>query len=335
MGGKALKNIKVDRIKTENLSELRKEVYHKLYNSSFLGVIGVGFPEFYFSKEDHGDLDTVVCLENLQLYKTKTFQDLILKTFESRDHYFNSNVFSIEYKNHQIDLIFTEPKYFQSHINYYCFNDLGNFIGRTAHKMGFKYGERGLLLNYINESGKNLGEIELSQNTEKIFEFLGYDYERWVKGFDKLEEVFEFVIASKYFSGTAFSDEEQNHTNTVRNAKRPNWNLLKDFLKERNLLDKSHQWNIKEFYLYEALDFFGKRPEFNKMLVDNHLNEQRVEKYNGKIIIELTGLKDKAIGDFKNLFENSKSNFNQWLDSKNKQEVKDEILNFYNSNYKS
>ena len=62
MGGNALKKIQVDRIKTENLSELRKEVYHKLHNSLFLGVNGVGFPDFYASKESHGDLDVVVSL---------------------------------------------------------------------------------------------------------------------------------------------------------------------------------------------------------------------------------------------------------------------------------
>lgn len=338
MGGNALKKIQVDRIKTENLSELRKEVYYKLHNSLFLGVNGVGFPEFYASKESHGDLDVVVSLENLELYKTKTFKDLILKIFNSRDHYFNSNVFSIEYKNHQIDLIFTEPKYFQSYINYFSFNDLGNFIGRTAHKMGFKYGERGLLLNIVIE-GRNLGEIELSQDTQLIFEFLGYDYERWTKGFDKLEEVFDFVISSKYFSGTAFSNEEQNNTNRTRNEKRPNWNLFKDFLDLKGLLEQSYPFEIKEFYLYEVLEFFDKRQEFNKLLVEDHLNQERSKKYNGKIIIELTGLEGKSIGEFKNLFEKSIviffGDFNKWLDSKNEQEVRNEILDFYSDNFKS
>ena len=333
MGGNALKNIQVDRILTENLSELRKEVYLKLKENLGLNIL-VGFPDFYASKESHGDLDVVVSLENLELYKTKTFKDLILKIFNSRDHYFNSNVFSIEYKNHQIDLIFTEPKYFQSHINYFSFNDLGNFIGRTAHKMGFKYGERGLLLNVVIE-GRNLGEIELSQDTQLIFEFLGYNYKKWYEGFYDLKEVFEFVISSKYFSGTAFSNEEQNNTNRTRNEKRPNWNLFKDFLDLKGLLEQSYPFQIKEFYLYEALEFFDKRQEFNKLLVEDHLNQERSKKYNGKIIIELTGLEGKSIGDFKNLFEKSKEDWNKWLDSKNEQEVRNEILDFYSNNFKS
>jgi hypothetical protein len=330
MGGNALKKIKVDRIKTENMNSLRRDVYDKL--KTLGSDIKVGFPQFYFSKQDHGDLDVVIGSD--LNWKTQNFKNLILNMFESKDHYFNSNVFSIEYKNHQIDLIFTEPKYFQSYINYFSFNDLGNFIGRTAHKMGFKYGERGLLLNVVIE-GRNLGEIELSQDTELIFEFLGYDYERWTKGFDKLEEVFDFVISSKYFSGTAFSNEEQNNTNRTRNEKRPNWNLFKDFLDLKGLLEQSYPFQIKEFYLYEALEFFDKRQEFNKLLVEDHLNEQRKSKYNGKIIIELTGLEGKSIGEFKNLFEKSKEDWCKWLDSKTEQEVRNEILDFYSNNFKS
>lgn len=331
MGGNALKNIQVDRILTENLSELRKEVYLKLKENLGLNIL-VGFPDFYASKESHGDLDVVIG-SNLN-WKPQSFKNTILEIFNSKDYYFNSNVFSIEYKNHQIDLIFTEPKYFQSYINYFSFNDLGNFIGRTAHKMGFKYGERGLLLNVVIE-GSNLGEIELSQDTQLIFEFLGYNYKKWYEGFYDLKEVFEFVISSKYFSGTAFSNEEQNNTNRTRNEKRPNWNLFKDFLDLKGLLEQSYPFQIKEFYLYEALEFFDKRQEFNKLLVEDHLNQERSKKYNGKIIIELTGLEGKSIGDFKNLFEKSKEDWCKWLDSKNEQEVRNEILDFYSDNFKS
>ena len=49
-----------------------------------------------------------------------------------------------------------------------------------------------------------LASIELHQNAPEVFDFLGYDYAKWQQGFQNLEDIFEFVVSSKWFSSEIF-----------------------------------------------------------------------------------------------------------------------------------
>jgi hypothetical protein len=45
--------------------------------------------------------------------------------------------------NFQIDLIFTKPKFYESSLNYFAYNDLGNLLGRGAEQISGKLGASG------------------------------------------------------------------------------------------------------------------------------------------------------------------------------------------------
>lgn len=324
MGGNAIKNSK--KISNSEIQKLKDNIVFNLKNFKFSSYIqSIGFPKTYENKEDHGDLDTVVSLYDLNFYKNQYFEKEILKIFSSKDHYFNSNVFSIEFLEYQIDLIFCEPQYYFSHLNYLSYNDLGNFIGRTAHKMGLKFGEKGLLLPIRLNS--NVEEMILSSDFEKIIEFLGYNKEIYKQGFKTLEEIFEFTVNSKYFSGSSFIDSEQNHTNRVRNSKRKTWNKFCSYLKENSLLDKNFNFPDKEISQKSALEFFNKVSEYNFILQENEKRNSEAEKFNGNIVKELTSLKEKSLGIFIKRFK-EKYNISDFSKEEIKELIKQEAEAF-------
>ena len=90
-------------------------------------------------------------------------------------------------------------------------------------KFNLKYGQNGLFVRIwsgINYSNKN--DILVSKNYPKIFEFLGLDYQRWLEGFDEIEDIFEFVTTSHLFDPKEYQLNRLNKTNRDRNLKRKN-----------------------------------------------------------------------------------------------------------------
>ena len=77
--------------------------------------------------------------------------DEVVDNFKPKAALLNSNVFSFELDGHQVDLIFTEKKFYESALVYFANNDFSNLIGRIAHKHGFKYGHCGLV--YVMRDG--------------------------------------------------------------------------------------------------------------------------------------------------------------------------------------
>lgn len=111
---------------------------------------------------------------------------------------------------------------FNSNYHYLGFNDLGNYIGRIAHRLGLKYGQEGLWYNHYQKD-QNLGKVMISKDYREIFKFLDLDYDRWLQGFPNLEDTFEYVLTSKYFDSEMFKLENLNRINRERNMKRTSY----------------------------------------------------------------------------------------------------------------
>lgn len=138
---------------------------------------------------------------------------------------------------------------FQTCRDYYTYNDLGNLIGRVAHKMGMKFGHLGLL--YPLRDGDHLiAELVVTRDTRQALEFMGYDFDRWNQGFDQLTDIFEFAASTPYFNPEAFTLENLNHRNRTRNRKRntfiepPQGNLRLQSREELRLHETNHVWYI-------------------------------------------------------------------------------------------
>lgn len=250
MGGNALAAQGAERVDKAVYMELMNEIFEKL--NSIPGYYGwVEIPS-YSRKDTFGDLDILCTNINKDIF------DKVLHLFDQPDHYHNTNVLSFLYKNLQVDLISMKPEDYHTAFIYYSYNDLGNLIGKIFHKFGLKYGHRGLVMPLRDEdnSSHKFSEIIISKNPDKIFDFLGLSYSRFLYGFARLEDIFQFVVDSPYFDPDVFSFENMNNTARVRDKKRSTYNAFLEYIKD--LEEESRlEWNKdKSEYLTKIFKFF-------------------------------------------------------------------------------
>ena len=198
MGGNALKIAKTRRYEKEEYLDLVLEFRTILNNLNVISKETISFS----NKQSFGDLDILIKKSSLN----KDVFSLIQENFKPTEIYCNNTVYSFDYKEFQIDFILVEDENWETSINYFNY-DLGNLIGRVVYQLGFRFGDYGLKLIYLHKNGGKKFEIIISKNPKKIYEFLGFDYNRYLKGFDTIEDVFNFVIDSYYFNPKIFSFE--------------------------------------------------------------------------------------------------------------------------------
>lgn len=321
MGGNALKNTETRRVFKDEYFQIVKSITPLL--EKFCSRIEV-IPA-YKEKESFGDMDVLV----LTGYSGS---DLILKIKEQlspNELIKNDKTYSFDYHKLQIDLIVCDVDTIDSSLFYYSYNDLNNLIGRVANKMGLKFGHKGLLLPICDNNYSY--ELLLTNNPKDIYEFLGYSYERYLKGFDTLNQIFRFATSSLYFSKEPFFN--QNHKNRTRNAKRK---VFMEFLEWLNHHDQRHiedfAWNSdKMVYIVNALAVFNKKSEYLEVINKIDKSKKIKTKFNGELVSNVTGLKNKDLGEFINDFKASfasNEHFDEWALSTPLEDIINKIKTF-------
>lgn len=277
MGGNALKNAKTRRINIHEYKSLVCDIDIILKHDN----IQHHFPKFYGEKFSFGDIDVLI---NKNTIKDIDIIDYIKKTFKPNDIYKNTDVISFDYKEVQIDFILTEDKYWESSITYFSYNDLGNLIGRLANKLGFRYGHFGLRFEHSYKSKKF--KLDISRNPEKIFKFLGFNYNEYKKGFFFISDVFNYVIFSKYFDNTIYEYSNLNHQNKTRNKKRKTYCQFLEYIKN---FKKRHLYLNKWFYVLKASLYFKINifKEYRKFKNGIKQKEKIRDKFNANIVLNL------------------------------------------------
>lgn len=270
----------------------------------------IGFPDNHFqpvvsyrNKETFGDLDIIWCGDHI------TPEDMS-KALKAIELVKNGPVTSFalrlnEDEIFQVDLIKVDCKHLESAASYFAFNDLGNLLGRIFHRAGFKLGHKGMLY-VVREEGNNshaLKEIEVTRSWKEALEFAGYDFNRWLEGFDELEDVFRYAVSIPLANRTIFRLDETNHQARVRDRKRLTY---QKFLRWVN--DPANDVKEKEDVTKEELraDWLKKAkiafPDFAKELeeVQKEMELRRLakEKFNGIIVKEITELEGQDLGRF-------------------------------------
>ena len=223
MGGNALKNTNTRRYLRDEYEVLSKKIIHQLEGGSFFKGRMRIIPS-YAQKESFGDLDLLV--ENTEHKDSLDIVEYLRQSFGPNELIANGSVISINVEELQTDFLICEPELFEVSLNYFSFNDLGNLMGRIAHKMGLNYGHDGLSYSVYHKENDSLslGKVFLSTNSEEIFEFLGFDYQRFVQGFSSLQDIFEYVAKSRYFDPDFFDLEKRDYRSRVRDQKRSTYN---------------------------------------------------------------------------------------------------------------
>ena len=285
--------------------------------------------EAYVDKATFGDMDVLVLVP--EGFDYTIWRQLVINKFQPIDIDINTNVMSIAHKELQIDLIFTQEKYWQSTYNFFKFNDLGNLIGKIAHRFGCKYGQKGLVYVYRTEEDIVLGEFIISQDMSQILPFLGLDYQKWLTGFKTDIEIFDYIKSSRYFNVEDFKLHNLNAINRKRNSKRKMYNEFVTYCE--NLIenkayflfdkDKTSYWS----YIDEKFQGF-----YVNLQTLQDLEKKRLDiknKYNGKMLMERwPHLKAQTLGLFIKEFKNSIEDFDTWLEFTNKETIWQQVEYF-------
>lgn len=256
----------------------------------------------YASKESFGDIDIVFSTFSKEgLWAL--FKD-VAKACGATEIRINSDVVSFNFPrkvgeataHHQVDLIRVEPDEFRFALGYFSFNDLGNLMGRIAHKMGFKFGFQGL--QYVMREGDNcFATITVTRTFKEAVEFLGFDWSRYEKGFDSLSDIFEFVAANHRFNPDIYLFDNLNAVARIRDKKRQTYRSFLAWCGKTPGLTKFEFPEDKNEWLPLA---FSKFPPFHF-----HYHKARAAyeerkaiklRFNGTMVNELTGLTGKELG---------------------------------------
>jgi len=326
MGGNALKSIKPIRLSDKQFFELSDELIPKL--KTLLGT-DIELIKSFKEKADFGDMDLLV-LNNGNLPEIKN----TLKSLNPYEIFCNGNVYSFDYKNFQIDLILTKPENWITSQIYFSYNDLGNLIGKLFHKFGLKYGFDGLKYVYRYNNNQRLGDILISRKPEEIFSFIDLDWKRFKEGFNNLNEIFNYVISSKYFNSESYKLENLNHTDKRRDKRRVNYNKFISYINNNHVYKEYEHHKDKHKYI-EMIDLYFPEAELqnniNKFLKIADERKLVKEKYNGHIIMEkfpeLTG---KRLGQIMDGFKDSIKKFNSYVLKYSTSDIMEKFQLYYN-----
>jgi len=339
LGGLALKNTKTRRYEKDEfykLAELLIPEMEEVFQTE------VALVKSYHTKESFGDMDLLI-LDDGRL-DGKDIREKIDEIWSPNEIVRNDKIFSFDINELQIDLIWTPIENWETSQVFFAYNDLGNLMGKLFHKFGLKYGFNGVTYIY-NIENKRLGEITITKDMKEAFEFLRLDWNHFERGFEDLEEIFNYVISSPYFSAESFYLENLNATNRRRNIRRKVYNQFIQYVNRTGeyshlpKIEKSFDWNSDKSVYWQIIDQAFPTAKFfetQSMLIDKAAKEQeRRSKFNGKLVMDkYPNLSGKDLGDWLIIFERSMSNnkeeFDEYLDKHSSEEIMMHFDNVYN-----
>ena len=377
MGGHALKEVQTLRLEKSDYENVKHKIAELLAPH-----IKIEFLYEVPNKKDFGDLDILYDISENQNHIV--IYDLVKELFHPKEIVKNGTVLSFSYLINeendtyfQIDLI--KSHNFRMDLFYYSYGDLGGILGRITKYYGMSYGNAGLWINveshlieiYVEKNDKNKydknnddslllpetqrvskgvvsksinGKIMLTENPEEICVYMGLDYEKWSSGFNNSEEIYDFVIESPFFQSKLFEVNSLNHEHMKRYNER---HMYREFVHYVNLQNKKEEKERDKNKDYEALIYFHKINELEKLIEKNILQNERKEKFNGHIIQEYIKRdfkkntnkigENKELGifiiNFKNhILKNGNlyNTFEDYIDNNNKEKIEEDIIDFYN-----
>ena len=333
MGGGALKKYGVftERKNTIEFQKIGNDIQNKI--STDLSI-RTEIIKCYHTKPDHGDLDILLNI-NQSLYNDGfNLKSYIQKTFSPTAINNNGGIFSFDYQNFQIDLIPVNDPKWETAKTYFNYDCIGNIMGKTFHKFGLSYGWDGLFYKFRNFNGINSKNILISRNINKIFEFGGYDYDQYLRGFETLEDIFNFAINSKYFDSEMFKMKNLRCIDRKRNNKRKSYRDFLNYLINNDIKMNYKFKKNKADYLPLINSFFPEAKllkKLNELKKEDDDNKALSTKFNGNIIMQwFPELKGKELGT---VIVKFKKHFGDDYDDYISSSSIDEIYNSFNKIY--
>lgn len=335
MGGNALKEYGVERLSKEDFYSFQKWLEVDLRMNRFVSDRDYYFIKSYGDKDSFGDMDVLINK------KDGTGTKLIERYLRGRTYKQNSNCYSALYewrgKRFQVDFIAEKDKNFDFASHYFDYNDLGNLIGRVAHKAGLKFGHDGLW--YILRDGDyKVGNILLTNSFHKAIYFLGFSPLEYSYGFDSLESIFRFVADNPYFDPESYNLENRSRYARVRDKKRPTYQKFLKWLEDNDVQPGTAVMGRKNWLEFAWTCFPQAKVEYDYLINRRELSKEIASKFNGNLVMELTPLRGKELGEFISAFKTEiASNLidvNTWIKETPQEDINKAIVDTYNYLYK-
>jgi hypothetical protein len=291
------------------------------------GLLGGAYriPRFYGDKPDFGDMDVIVAgRPDWEAVRAEIMRALGVTEWKTPGH-----VLSMAFRGLQTDFFVVPERYLDSTANFMSFNDLGNFIGRICRRFDLKYGERGLSYVFRREGGSYKAELEITQDLGRICAFLGLDHAAWVAGFPSLPAMFDWVIASPFFSVAPYLDEAAGAM--ARRQERSTVTRFVAYLRERGI-DRRPDLGDRRARLPTVAAAFPDA-DIERWVQGERDKEARQAqlsaRFSGRRVMRLLpGLAGAALGAFIVAFRASVPDFEAFLLGASDEEIDRRILDF-------
>lgn len=331
MGGKALKHTETRRYDLEEYTFLCARLLPKLEK---IFKTEVSLVESFSNKKDFGDMDVLV----LGKRDNSVVKQLLIDNFDPKPGEIkcNGHVTSFEHKEFQIDLIFTDEENWETSKLFFKYGDLSNLLGKMYHKVNLKYGWNGLRMVIRDENDSALlGNMLISKDPKKMFEFMGLSWERYLEGFEEEKDVFDFIIQSRFFDPEAFKLENLNHVNKKRNKRRKGYNSFIKYVEDLKVIPKyTFDETDKTSHVKEIEDYFNVEiyKEIDRLQAEDNIKKEIRKKFNGKHVMDWANVKPgplvaKHIEGFKRYIGKY---FNNYILNNHQDNIMIDFLTYFN-----
>lgn len=329
MGGNALKTTNKERLKRDEYKIIEKKVVESVKKIIPHHYI----PRYFDDKETFGDLDILYYLD-----EDKDVAEEIVQILHSKEYVIDQHTLSCEFCSFQIDFIKTDKKYFECNKSFLDFSSFGQILSRMFKSHELKYKQNGLFFNvWLNhDSSKHLDEIYLSNDPQQIFTFIGLDYNQFVNGFKEKKDMFDFLTQCNYFEPNLYL-EKSDYIYRQRLKKRPVYQEFVTYIFGKTYANPKKYIelykNDKDEFRRYVLQYFDKTNEYCFIIVNNENRITIKNKFNGILVENITGLKNKELGIFMDAFKSSCICFEEFIINNNDDVIKKRIAHFFNEYY--
>jgi hypothetical protein len=279
------------------------------------------------NKKDFGDIDILID-------RPKLSKDDFNEIFGHHSFIGKGDVQSFLYENVQIDLIYDVNFEFADF--YFGRVDFGNLLGRVSHKTGFKLATSGLYFIF-REDSYQIAEVLVSDNPSRVLEFFGLNPSRFFAGFNSDIEVYDYVISSPYFNKDIYLLENRSNAARVRDRKRKSYHKFLEYINDIDIEhcypypDTSGKFGYikNDFFFERACKFFdGFEERYKEVEIIANKAKLYKLKFNGKLVMDLTGLANKELGHFMESLREIEG-FRNYILETDDETIKDYILEMF------
>jgi hypothetical protein len=154
-------------------------------------------------------------------------------------------------------------------------SDILQIIGVCHRPLGLLCNDRGLhvRIEEIEPYDKKKALLFLTRDPNKAMELYGLDTSKYWEGFQDEADLFAWVSRGRFFAWEIFEGRTEKSNDRTRQNKRPMYRrFVEEYMPAHPGLGGDKQWSRKEV-LNEALDMFGKREQYQRMLAEHDARE--------------------------------------------------------------